>query len=1176
MSPSKQNAPENDVAENPILFWAQQLDINTPILELPADFPRSPTTSYRIGHVSFLLPDSCYDALEQLDKQLDTKLFTTILAAYNALLFRYTGQEDIVIGYPALENKFNETGELIGKLYNTKVYRTDLSDNPSFCELLQRVNHIVEEGNRHQDVPYEELENMMKLELGANYTGLYNVIFSFRNTEVENNEINNWTANISVPENARGAIDLALYIEETIQGLRGVWTYNSALFEAETIKRLAKHFEVLLGGIVSDPQETIARLPLLTDKEHHQLTVEWNNTAISHPVNKCIHELFEAQVRKTPKATALVFDNKELTYAELNERANQLGHYLRNRGVKKEILVPVCMGRSLEMIIGIWGILKAGGAYVPVDPNYPLERIAFLLYDTGASVVIGNKESKTKLETFQNIDFVELNPESSFLEYQSVDNLNIDVSSNNLAYVIYTSGTTGKPKGVMIEHRSLANYLLNSKTTYINRGEQISGSFIHLSYTFDASLTAIFMPLLSGKLVALSSKNSADVFEDINLLKYGPYDFLKITPVHLELIHSKLKDDNGKLLTRKLVIGGEALLPAHFSHLIEEDIDIEIINEYGPTEATVGCSTYNFYPVKDYDMIKEGISIGKPIDNTQLYILDQKSELVPVGITGEICIGGIGLSRGYLNRPELTAEKFISNPFSKEHGTRLYRTGDMGRWLPDGNIAYLGRMDDQIKVRGYRIELGEIEKVLNQSDSVHQAVVLANTDKKGNKHLIGYVVPRGMFDKQAIRDYLSRKLPEYMVPSLWVELDKLPLTSNGKIDRKTLPDPDLTGMLAEYVAPANETERVLAELWRELLGIERVGIYDNFFDLGGNSMYASILFAKIKKKFHKDFSFATIFSAPTIYQLAVAIKEPATALSSFKFLIPIQPNGSKTPLFCVHGGWGDVLFYERLATCLGQDQPFYGIQARGMNGIERPSSQMEQMADDYISEIRKVQPKGPYYLGGFCLGAQIIFEMAQQLTLQGEKVALLANLNGISPTYNPASNRQNAGTNGTSQGVFAKASNHLNGIAKLSLMEKVIYISKKLKRQVIYKLRRLFYLVRNKAMVLLTTAHILLIKLVCNLYFLFKQKIPERIARFYVGYLLYELQTNYKPKAYAGSMAIFRSPGLYTEPTLGWKSFVQGEIKTFDIPGMHIRRKEIMNEPFVQFLAKELKNCLDN
>jgi len=1141
-------------AESPILFWKQELAINTPLLEIPADFPRASTTSYGIDHVSFSLSDSLKNALKQLSKQLDTTLFTTLLAAYNTLLFRYTKQEDIVIGFPSLKNIFNEKGEFIGTLPNTKVFRTDLSANPCFNELIKRVHKVVLKGHRHKAVQYERLEEVTKLAYGINYTGLYNVMFSFRNIKVRNNKINQLSSNSSISINSSGAVDLALCIEETTEGLNVVWTYNSGLFEAVTIKRFAKHFEVLLESIVSNPGQAISQLQLLTDIECQQLSLEWNSSKINYPAYKCIHELFEAQVRKTPRSTALVFEKKELTYAQLNERSNQLAYYLRSRGVKKDTLVPIFIDHSLEMIIGILGILKSGGAYVPIAPNCPSERVAYLLGDTKASIIICNKESKIQLKAFKNIELVDLTGELSFLKNQPTNNLNISFSSDSLAYIIYTSGTTGKPKGVMIEHRSLADHCYG---IIENANLKTCKSFALFSpLVFDAGHSIIHSSFILGACLHVLSKELIMNSEKVKTyIDNNSIDCIKIVP-SLWLSYAGLQKI---ILSKKAIIfGGEAFPLSILNYLRNLNYNGNIFNHYGPTEVTIGKCMYKVNLNKAY----HSVPIGKPFSNTQLYILDDFFQLLPVGTEGELYIAGDGLARGYLNQPGLTAEKFIPNPFSTNPSGRMYKTGDKAKWLCDGNIEYIGRDDEQVKIGGHRIELGEIEEALLQSNLVSHAVVLSYLDKKGNKRLVDYIVPAKQYNQEALIAFLSKRLPEYMIPVKCVELESMPLTGNGKINKKKLQN--MVGMDKKFIAPKNDIEVRLAVIWKDLLNTETISIHDNFFELGGNSLLAVALFEKIKKEFNKSFALAYIFNAPTIYQLAAALKVTTETLLSS--LVPIQPNGTKAPLFCVHAGGGDILFYGNLSLCLGQDQPFYGIQAKGINGTEIPSSQMEQMANYYISEIRKVQPEGPYYLAGYCLGARIVFEMAQQLTNEGQKVALIANFNGISPIYGRSSNVTNIENSGTSKRLFAKISCHLNYIAKLSLKEKVSYIFKKLKFQIFSKLSGPFFLLRFK-----------LYGLMFKLYFVCKQKVPGSIARRYTAESLYILQCKYKPKPYQGSMVIFRSPGIYDKDAyLGWKYFVKGEIKTFDIPGEHKSRRDILNEPFVQSLAKELETFLHN
>ena len=609
---------------------------------------------------------------------------------------------------------------------------------------------------------------------------------------------------------------------------------------------------------------------ILTPEQEQQLLHQFNNTTETYPKDENLVTLFEDQVKRTPKAISVIFEDQELTYQELNERSNQLAHYLIKQGTKAETLIPICVERNIEMIVGILGILKAGCAYVPVDPQYPADRISYMLEDTGVSANTGSSAAREKIGQ-SNAKIIELDGDRGQFEKEQNSNLSAVIRPDQLAYVIYTSGSTGRPKGVMIEYRTLINYLYNNKTNYINNEKSTSGSFIHLSYTFDASLTGLFMPLLSGKYLVIGSKQSLDVFTDPNLEKHAPYDFIKITPAHIGLLPTDFKTRDGKWLTDKLVIGGEALRLNQIESLIKERISVEIINEYGPTEATVGCSTYNFWTLENHGLIGNEVPIGKPISNTRIYILSNDKEFSPIGVTGEIFIGGAGLARGYLNRAELTGEKFVEDPFSNETNARLYKTGDLGRWLPDGNIEYLGRIDDQVKIRGYRIELGEIESVLNTSELVDQAVVLAKEDKQGTKRLVGYVVSSGVFANKLASYKAYLKLENFLIiwcTVLWVELDMIPLTPNGKIDRKALPDPDLADMAAVYVAPRNEMETKLAEIWQELLGLERVGIFDNFFELGGHSLLAMRVVTAIRMEFSVTIPIHMLFQFTSISDLS--------------------------------------------------------------------------------------------------------------------------------------------------------------------------------------------------------------------------------------------------------------------------------------------------------------------
>jgi amino acid adenylation domain-containing protein len=1138
------------LTENPVLFWKNQLASGIPRLEMPADFPRSSAAGYKTDHILFSIPQALVNSLKQINQHIDKGFHTTLLTVYNVLLFRYTGQTEIVIGLPAIECRVDETGDFIDAHHNTKVFHVQFPGDIRFMELLENVNQITSEYALHPDVSYEILQEAFHTDCENNDDCLYNLIFSYRNALIGSKEINDWTLNVSVPESARHSIDIALYIEDANDELNITLTYNSALFKGESMQLLAKHFEVLLEAVTINPFQPITRLPLLSNAEFRQLTSVWNTSAVSYLDDKCLHELFEHQVIKNGTAEALVFESERLTYASLNERANQLAGYLCNAGVKPGILVPVCIDPSAEMIIAILGILKAGGAYVPVDADYPADRIAYLLKDTNAQLVVCNDKSKIKLKDFTDVSLLSLN-DNELVNSYPIGNLNIRVSPADLAYVIYTSGTTGKPKGVMIEHRALIDHCYGVIESA--RLDSCKSFALFSPLVFDAGHSIIHSCLLTGACLHLLSKALIVDSEDVTAyLNDHDIDCIKIVP---SLWLSYAGAQKSALSKKVIIFGGEAFPLSILNYLRKLNYRGHVYNHYGPTEVTIGKCIHEVNIDEDY----HAVPIGKPFSNTRLYILDNNLQIVPIGIVGELYIAGAGLARGYLNLPALTAEKFIHNPFDNGFFNRMYKTGDKVKWLPDGNIEYLGRADEQIKINGYRIEPGEIEEVILQSGLVSHAVVLAVADNKGHSRLVQYIVPGKAYHKDSLAAFLKKKLPAYMVPVNCIELAELPLTGNGKVDKKELAC--LADFSREYTAPASDIEIKLAGIWEMVLNTGKVGVHDNFFELGGNSILAAMIFVKVKEKFQKSFALAAIFSAPSIHQMANLLTGAAKTSPASKSIIPIQPYGSKAPIFCVHAGHGHVLFYGNLALHLGDDQPLYGIQAKGIDGIDLPFSNMENMAAYYINEIRKIQPEGPYHLAGYCLGGLIIYEMAQQLLNEGNQVGLLASFNGISPYYRHMGNAVH--DHKKQPGRFAKIYRHLNAIKNLNGKERVDYISQRLWVQAKSKIAGPLFMFNFK-----------LSGMVFRLYLSAKKKVPDLFARRYTGNSLYMLQCKYKPKPYPGDMVVFRSPGIYPDPYLGWQHLVTGEIKTNDIPGEHETRRDIMNEPYVQYLAKELQAFL--
>ncbi|BAT56842.1 amino acid adenylation domain-containing protein (plasmid) [Nostoc sp. NIES-3756] len=861
---------QGEVLQTQLDYWKQQLSGNLPILELPTDQPRPAIQSNNGATQPFQLSKSLSEKLKDLSKQEGVTLFMTLLAAFKVLLYRYTQQEDIIVGTPIANRNRAEIEWLIGFFVNTLVLRTNLGNNPTFKEILQQVREVTLGAYAHQDLPFEKLLEELQIKRDLTHNPLFQVMFVLQNSPTEVIELPELNLEILKAHKNTANFDLTLSITETTTGLKGYLEYNTDIFNADRINRIIGHFQVLLEGIVTNPQQRLSELPLLTANEQHQLLVEWNNTEIDYPQDQYIHQLFEAQVEKTPDAIAVVFENQQLTYRELNAKANQLAHYLQKLGVQPEVLVGICVERSLEMFIGILGILKAGGVYLPLDPAYPKERLAFLLEDANIPLLLTQKKLKELLPNNQS-EIIYLDADSQVIYQESQENIYTKVNSNNLAYIIYTSGSTGKPKGVMVEHQSLVNYTVAACYNYqIKSCDRI---LQFASICFDAAAEEIFPCLVQGATLLLRTDkmlSSIPAFlEQCNEFKITVLDL----PTALwHQITTELAEKNLQLpeKLRLVIIGGERASLQHLEiwrNKIGETV--QLINSYGPTETTIVATISNLSYLKE---VRYEVPIGKPIANTQIYILDSHLQTVPVGVSGEIYIGGVGVTRGYLNRPELTAEKFIPNLFSNQPGSRLYKTGDLARYLPDGNIEFLGRIDHQVKIRGFRIELGEIEAVLNQHPDVQTNIVVVREDEPNFKRLVAYIVLNA--DKKItttdLQSYLKEKVAGYMIPSAFVILDKLPLTPNGKVNRQALPQPSsLRPELAvSYVKPQTEIEKAIATIWQQALNLTEIGLHDNFFEIGGHSLLLIQVHSQLQKIYDHKLTVMDMFRYPTINDLA--------------------------------------------------------------------------------------------------------------------------------------------------------------------------------------------------------------------------------------------------------------------------------------------------------------------
>jgi amino acid adenylation domain-containing protein len=857
--------------ERSLAYWRERLRAPLPALELPTDHARPAVQTFRGGQVSRRMNRDLTEQLRAFSRQESVTLFVTLLSGWGILLHRYTGQEDLVTGSAIAGRTRAELDGLIGFFVNTLALRLDLSGAPDFRTLLRRMQQLAIEAYEHQDTPFEALVAALQPERDLSRSPLFQVLFVFHNTPAPAIRFSGIEGCVEEVHNGSAKFDLTFAITDHAEGLWLALEYNADLFEAPTIERMLGHFQTLLEGIVANPDARLADLPFLTPQERHQLLVEWNDTRIDFPQNACLHQLFEEQTERTPNAVALVFGEERLTYRELNNLANRLARRLIELGTGPESLVGIYLTRSVEMLVALFATLKAGGAYVPLDPAYPAERLRMMLEDAQVTVVLTQGELVGSLppikaeilcldrerEVGRRLDGRKPPPRRNV----TLANPASRVMADNLAYVIYTSGSTGKPKGVAIEHRSACAFVHWAHGVFDDR--DLQGVLGSTSICFDLSVFEVFVPLSRGGSVILTENilalPSLPAREEVTLINTVPSAMAELA--RQGVLPSSVRTVN---------LAGEPLRP----DLVDAVYDLgagRVFDLYGPTEST----TYSTFVLRH----KGGpMTVGRPVANTRVYILDAYRQPAPIGVPGELYLGGQGLARGYLNRPELTAEKFIPDPFSGLPGERLYRTGDLARYRPDGNIEVIGRLDHQVKVRGFRIELGEIESVLSRHQDVQEAVVLAREDVPGDKRLVGYVILRHgqAVDAQSLRAFLREQLPDYMVPSLFVALDAFPLTPNGKVNRRALPAPEENAFAAgagAKVEPRTDVERALADIWRELLKIERLGIHDDFFGLGGHSLLATQVVSRVRDSFQLNIPLRRLFEAPTIAGFGAIIEE---------------------------------------------------------------------------------------------------------------------------------------------------------------------------------------------------------------------------------------------------------------------------------------------------------------
>jgi amino acid adenylation domain-containing protein len=1131
-------------------YWRTQLsDLSE--LELPVDRQRSQTQAASGANEPIELSVQLTQALKNFSESESATFFMTMLAVFQVLLARYTGQNDIVLGAPVANRGHRETEPLIGLFINTLVLRTKLDGDPTFREVVRRVRGMTLEAYQNQDLPFELVVEALAPKREAGRNPLYQVMFNLLEARPKFYPLRHLRLDpIEIKERA-AKLDLTMLLFDGQDGLHGYLNYNADLFDAAMMRSMARHFHTLVKGIVVNPEARISELPLFDNAERNKILFEWNDTCPDYPRDVCLHELFKARAKRNPDAVAVVSEGRALSYRELDRQSNQLAHYLRELGIGPEKLVAICLERSPELLVGLLGILKSGGAYVPIDPNYPQERIAFMLEDTQAPLLLTQQSLRARLpETGAKVVCLDSDWEKIERQNSSAAPSNL-VTPTNLAYVIYTSGSTGKPKGVLIEHAGVVNLVYQFQNLYsAKEGMRISQT---ANVSFDSMGSEIWPALLAGAtLCIVPSEMRADPEALQRWLIDERIAIAFVTTVIAERLLALSWPDR-EIVLRVLRFGGELFR----GRPRNRDYQFKVYNEYGPTEDTVWTTVA--------EVVAEGAGepgIGRPIGGHRVYVLDRNQRPVPLGVAGELCIGGVGLARGYLNRPELTAEKFIENPFSEVPKERLYRTGDLVRYLPNHNLEFAGRIDQQIKIRGFRIEPGEIESILSQHPSVQESVVVAREDNRGEKRLVAYVVARSESDGEAaaslperleaeweqvddkpreklrqrlapqLRSYLLGKLADYMVPSAFVFLDDLPLTTNGKLDRRALPEPAIVHGEEGPVSPRDALEGQLVAIWEKALRLQPIGITDDFFQIGGHSLLAVRIFSEIEKVIGKRLPIATLFQMPTVEKLAAVLREKGWK-PIWSPLVAIQPRGSRPPFFAVHGGNGEVMFYNGLARRLGEDQPFYGLQSEGLDSSIMKHTSVESIASYYLQEVRRVQVHGPYYLGGYCIGGVIAFEMAQQLRAAGEEVAFL----GLFDTNNPQRPIRQLPIQKRIRLVLDEASD-------LPPSEQPRYFARRvatrLKWDVTkaqkagYSLLELLYKIRKPD----------------------DEKSNGRTLPFRlpVWITLQRATIKYKPRAYPGRIVLFRpttSDGYEYADDRGWTEIAEGGLEIQDIAGKH-------------------------
>ncbi|MEM9154354.1 MAG: amino acid adenylation domain-containing protein [Cyanobacteria bacterium P01_F01_bin.33] len=1130
-------------------YWQKQLSGELPILNLPSDRPRPPMQTFNGASQTFQLSPELTQQLKALSRAKESTLYVTLLAAFQVLLYRYTHQEEILVGSPTAGRNHRKYSGIVGDFVNAVTLKANFTGDPTFQEFLLQVRDTVRGAIQHQDYPFSRLVERMGFPQGDSHPPIFQTFFVLQKLQ-RFGELSDFilptASDVQIDfgglilepyplPHQEGQFDLTLEMIETAECLQGNLKYNTDLFDDTTIARTIEHFQILLVGIVNDPERTVSTLPLLTATEEHQLLTEWNQTQTAYP-ERTVQQLFETQVERTPDAIAVAYGDRQYTYRELNSRANQLARHLQTLGVQAETLVGIYVERSMEMVVGLLGILKAGGAYVPLDPDYPAERLAFMLEDTQIPVLL-TQQSLTEKISSSKAQIICLDSDRDILDSQLDENLASTTAIDRLAYVIYTSGSTGKPKGVSVIHRGIVRLLFNTDYIQLDSSDtiaQVSNS------SFDAATFEIWGALLhGGKLVIIPKEIFLSPQDFAVELHEQKIDALFLTTALFNQLAGTVPYAFANL--KYLLFGGEAVDPKSVKKVLDLSPPEHLLHVYGPTESTTFTSWYRVQKVSEEAIT---LPIGRPIANTQIYILDRYLQPVPVGIPGELYIGGDGLAKGYFNRPQLSEEKFIPNPFDACSNSKLYKTGDSARYLPDGNVEFIARLDNQVKIRGFRIELGEIEAALLQMSELEACLAVVRDKELGDKRIVLYAIPNQEAGVTIadIRNHLHEKLPAYMMPSAFVLLEEFPLTPNGKIDRKALPAPQLASDAAK-AQPRNELERTLVEIWESCLGIHPIGIRDSFFDLGGHSLLAVKILAEIERKIKLKLSINQLFQFPSIAAISENLGEE-TARSRKACLVSMKPGNNTSPLFLIHAIGSSILFYQPLVEHLRTERPIYGIQSAFLRNPEARIHSVEGLAQYYVHQIQRVQPQGPYFLGGASFGGLVAYEIAQQLAQRGESIGALILFDRPAPGGYQSPN------------MGKRYQQHWQKI----LESGPTYLASKIKNRTAFEIDKIRANLRQKQR---------------HLY-----KKLELPTEKFLGDTIVDRQTklaeSYAPEPYSGEIHVIRAEdvgedGTVFEEDLGWSEYALGGVKVWPNPGGHM---SIFKVPHVRPLANRIDSIL--